>query len=245
MNINNLIISGKYKEALEEINSKKEKGEATNYFQEALVLYHLKEYEKAENIYEELYKNSQDSGDLINSLALVYKALNKTDKAFLFFQLAFEKGSNQSIYEILNMLFERKGICDYLNCKNSCCNNVILKGVAGKIIKDIFSFERLMANPNQNHGWQKVSENKKGEWIFACKHVDDKNVCKIYDSRPQICRDYPSGIFSLKPECSYYFELIENLPKFESKSTLAVVLDILEAFGYQKEKQKLESNLKQ
>ncbi len=237
MNISSLIYTGNYSEALLEINKKIDNGEYKYYFQKALVLYYLKEFAESERIYRVLYKQNKESGDLIYSLALVLKAQNKTTEAFEFLQLAYEKGNDQSIFDVINLIFERKGDCDYENCKDCCCKNVKLKGLDGLFVKDTLSFERLMANPNENQGWQKSGESFKGEWIFACRHLGENNVCKIYQERPQVCRDYPSGVLSLKKACSYYFELIPDIPKFTSKVVFDVVIDILQAYNYLKEKE--------
>lgn len=239
MNISELIHTEQYKEALSKINEKIEDGnkQFSIYYQKVLVLFYLKDFSASEKLYEQLIKINPNSGDLLYSAALVYKAQNNIFKAIKKLELAFEKGNNQSIYEIINLIFERKGFCDYQNCTDCCCSNVLLKGTDGKYVSNQGSFEQVMSNPYENQGWQKTGKNKKGEWIFACKHLGENNVCKIYQSIPQICKDYPSGILSMKKSCTYYFELKQKLPKFNSVQTLAVILDILDAYKYHNEKE--------
>jgi len=237
MTISDYINTGNYKKALTLIEDSIAKNPTNEkkLFEKATILYHLNRLDEAEEIFLNLYKTNSKSGYLLFSLALISFALNKKEKAFRLFELAYENGNNESIYSILKMLFERKGICDYANCSDSCCKNTLLKGIDGQRIKTQEAFDRLMANPNTNSGWQKKSENKKGEWIFECKHVDENNFCSKYSNRPQICKDFPSGILSLKKACSYYFVLKENTPKFTSAKTYAVIIDILKAYKYQKE----------
>ncbi len=242
MTISDYINTGNYDKALiliEEIIAKNPNDEKKLY-EKAIVLFHLNRLDEAEEIFLHLYKTNSKSGHLLFSMALVTQSLHKTKKAFRLFELAYENGNNESIYKILNMLFERKGICDYANCSDSCCKNTLLKGIDAKRIRSQESFDRLMANPETNSGWQKKSENKKGEWIFECKHVDKNNFCSVYNNRPQICKDFPSGILSLKSACSYYFELKEKTPKFSSAKTYAVIIDILKAYKYTKEIKVLE-----
>lgn len=41
--------------------------------------------------------------------------------------------------------------------------------------------------------------------FYHCKHLKDGNVCPIYESRPQICRDFPDDPLAiLPPTCGYY-----------------------------------------
>ena len=40
--------------------------------------------------------------------------------------------------------------------------------------------------------------------FFYCKHLQGKNICPIYESRPQICRDFPDNPLSaLPPVCGF------------------------------------------
>jgi tetratricopeptide (TPR) repeat protein len=238
MNITTLLRLGKYSEAIDIIDEQINNGDSQNtlLFQKALALYYLKEYSEAEIIYENLFEKNKNSGDFLNSMAQVAIAQNKIQKSINLLETAFEKGNNQSIYDIIKIIFERKGICDYENCTDCCCSNVLVKGIDGKYVENQVGFEKMMANPYENQGWERIGENDNGEWIFACKHLDEKNVCKIYENRPQICKDYPSGILSLKKVCTYHFDLISELPKFQSLTTFAVIIDVLEAYHYQEEK---------
>ncbi len=239
MNISQYIETGNYQKALQLVDELIDSNQKNDkiLFTKATILYHLKKYKEAENIFMELYDKNKNSGILFYSMALVALELNQKEKAFYLLELAYLNGNDQSIYKIINLLFEKNGICDYANCKESCCKSVVLKGSDGDMIKDEQSFKRLISNPKQNNAWVKIGENKKNEWIFSCNNLGEGNFCKIHNSRSDACRDFPVGILSLKPVCSYYFRLSNELVKFRTKQTLAVVLDILEAYNYKKEKQ--------
>lgn len=41
--------------------------------------------------------------------------------------------------------------------------------------------------------------------FFYCKHRQGKNICPIYEDRPQICRDFPDNPFAIiPPSCGYH-----------------------------------------
>ncbi len=246
MNISYYIEKGDYKKALILIN-KALIGDTSNekkLFNKATILYYLQKYKDAEKNFMQLYGKNTNSGILFYSMALVALGLHQKEKALYLLELSYLNGNNESVYKIINLLFTRNGICDYENCKECCCEKIVLNGYNGKPIKDQQTFEKLISNPKQNNAWVKITENKKNEWIFSCKNLGEKNLCKTHNSRPEICRDFPNGILSLKPECSYFFVLSENKYKFRTKQTLDVVLDILTEYKYDNERQIIESYLR-
>lgn len=55
-----------------------------------------------------------------------------------------------------------------------------------------------------------------GGWQYRCRHFardgDGLGVCTIYDSRPNVCRDFPLGrVVRRWPQCSWYVEIQEIL----------------------------------
>ncbi len=242
MNLKEAINSYKYNEALEIID-KMLSASPTNsklLYTKSSVLYKLEKYEEAEPILIKLCNENPKSANLIYSLALVTLALDKKERAVYLLELAYERGIDDSIYKIIDLMFERKGICDYEACAVCCCKNVILKGIDGKTIKDEEAFTKFKERPGANTGWQKINENKKGDWIFSCENLGEKNICKIYETRPEECRDFPSGVLSLKAGCTYHFELKENIIKLQSERVFALIIEILEVYGYKKEVIKLK-----
>lgn len=242
--IKTLVNKGLYKEALKLINEKIE-AEHNNQkllFSKASILYHLKKYDDAEKIVSNLYIYNKKSGYLLYSMALIALAKHDTVKAFHLFEKAYEYGNDNAIYKIISIIFIKKGVCNYKNCNDCCCKNVILKDFDGKTIKNEAAFNNYLENIESNKDWRKKRENKNGEWIFECSNLLENNACKTYSNRPQICNDFPTSILSLKKSCSYYFELIKKPPKFKSKQVFMVILDILEAYNLNKEKKILVKN---
>lgn len=42
-------------------------------------------------------------------------------------------------------------------------------------------------------------------YFYHCKYLQGRNVCPIYENRPQICRDFPDNPFSIIPDkCGYH-----------------------------------------
>ncbi|HSA06788.1 MAG TPA: YkgJ family cysteine cluster protein [Candidatus Gastranaerophilales bacterium] len=50
----------------------------------------------------------------------------------------------------------------------------------------------------------RCAENEKLNFYY-CKHLKDGNICAMYESRPDICRDFPDNPLSIMPpSCGYY-----------------------------------------
>lgn len=43
--------------------------------------------------------------------------------------------------------------------------------------------------------------NPAGPWWYACKNLDGRGLCRIYEDRPQLCRGYPYGRRCEHPAC--------------------------------------------
>ena len=60
----------------------------------------------------------------------------------------------------------------------------------------------------------------RGHWYLLvhtkCKHLQDDNRCGIYDTRPQICRDYTTEACEYDDDWTYerYFETPEQIREF-------------------------------
>lgn len=40
-----------------------------------------------------------------------------------------------------------------------------------------------------------------GPWWYACKNLDGRGLCRIYEDRPRLCRGYPYGQRCEHPAC--------------------------------------------
>jgi len=210
------------------------------------VLYLKKEFEESIKLLLRAFDINNSNKGLLYNIAMAYQELGKDENAFHHFELAYQAGNNKAIDEIIKLLFVRTGICDFENCENPCCKAVKLKGVNALTVTNLQSFNGLVINDKRNSCWLKSDEDKNGQWIFECKNFGENNFCNDYENRPQTCRDYPSSMVSIRSCCSYKFELKENPISFKLKTVLFVVLDLLKAYKYSKDKEillKLNSRL--
>jgi Fe-S-cluster containining protein len=59
-----------------------------------------------------------------------------------------------------------------------------------------------------------------GDWYMLvhtkCKHLQDDNRCGIYDTRPQICRDYTTDVCEYDDDWTYdfYLETAEQVSEY-------------------------------
>ena len=80
-----------------------------------------------------------------------------------------------------------KILCEY--CTAKCCKYIALPAAhAPKTWKDFDEMRWFVAHKDVNVF---VDD---GDWYVMfnarCNHLRDDNLCNIYDTRPQICRDY-------------------------------------------------------
>lgn len=89
-----------------------------------------------------------------------------------------------------------------MKCNGSCCErfflpakmNEIWKHYEDFILTGVMKWEDLdkiapMVIPLDDEGLE--GESEKGYW-YTCKHWDQETrLCKIYEQRPQMCRNYP------------------------------------------------------
>jgi hypothetical protein len=73
----------------------------------------------------------------------------------------------------------------------------------------------------------------------TCRHLRDDNLCGIYETRPQICRDYTTDACEYEDDWVYdkYFETPEQIAEYAEAlmprrdEVNRVVYDALDAFG--------------
>ena len=101
-------------------------------------------------------------------------------------------------------------------CNALCCRYVALEIDCPEDIEDFENIRWYVAHKNVN-----VFVEEDGTWniefITPCEFLDENNLCKIYEKRPKICREYS------KEECLFYnkdykekfrFEKIEDVEKY-------------------------------
>lgn len=205
------------------------------YLSKGMLLYDKEKYDEAEKVLTVAQTIQANNKQILYTQGLIQTKLNNKQRAIKLFEQSFDLGYEASIVEIIKLLFERTGKCDFENCKDTCCKGVILKGTNGKTINKEISFNQLINNDSRNSCWIKSKETTKGNWIFECKKLGENNFCNDYANRPENCRSYPSSILNTRKSCSYRFELNKENIKFCSKNTLNVVLHILKTYGFHSE----------
>ncbi len=79
------------------------------------------------------------------------------------------------------------------SCRQSgnCCRNLILFE-RGRPIKTLSRLRRLQRRePIYQMFHPRDSQNEDGLLRFHCSNLSAQNSCSIYESRPEVCRDYP------------------------------------------------------
>lgn len=232
--VNTYLLYGKHTAALNYINAYLT--ENPNNFKalylKGHILYLSKNFE--ESIETLMLANSIISSNkgLLYNLAMNFVELNEHQNAIFFFEKAYLAGNDKAIEEIIKLLFERTGMCDYANCGEPCCKSVKLKGVNAQNIASQESFESLKIADPRNSCWYKKAEDSKGHWLFECRNFGEGNFCIDHVNRPQTCRDYPSSILVLRKSCSYQFDMINVEYKFKSKGVVMVLMDILKSYQF-------------
>jgi tetratricopeptide (TPR) repeat protein len=199
------------------------------------LLYKRKEYSEAIEILQQANSLEPNNKQILFSLGITEVELKNNQEAFKYFEKSFDLGLDDSIAEIVKLLFRRTGTCDYENCVDTCCKAVILTGIDGKSVKDENSFNLLMNNDSRNKCWIKNKSNSDTPWVFECKNLGLNNYCNDYDKRPENCHSYPSSILNTRTACSYTFELADKNILFSSTNCFKVVLHILKAYNYESE----------
>ncbi len=145
----------------------------------------------------------------------------------------FRHWQNLALHKIKNEIepeinLKIKEILDYKNkfkCKRT--------GICCKLASSEFSYEQLKQKAENNDEFAGqftkifvpyktlqeardvfpeyvdllIKKLEKNESInfFYCKYLKGENECPVYESRPQICRDFPDNPFSIIPhKCGYY-----------------------------------------
>lgn len=112
-------------------------------------------------------------------------------------------------------------LMDCLSCGQKCCRNVSIEMDLPQARADFDTFLWLLAHKNivvyvDNGVWHV-------EFKSDCEKLGPDGKCSIYDTRPQICRDYGMGMgesiscegFSEHQEsCDQYFSSLEELEQF-------------------------------
>lgn len=111
-----------------------------------------------------------------------------------------------------NDLKEGEVLCDH--CTAKCCRYFALPIETPENRKD-FEFIRWYLL----HGQATVFVEDEDWYLLVhtvCKHLGENNLCGIYETRPQICRDYTTDACEYEDDWTYekYFESPEQIDEY-------------------------------
>lgn len=193
------------------------------YFELARLYFIKKEYKQALRSIELANKLKPNNSATLYLLGKVSTELHYFSKALSAFEKSFSIGYHQAVYDIIKLVYTRKGDCQFKVCNETCCNKVILNDTNGTPINSKDSFNHLISVDPRNKCWHKSGELNNGQWYFSCSNLLDNNACNAYNNRPQVCKDYPTNILALKPGCTYSFvknDLFNEITSTELRSTI-------------------------
>ncbi|PLW79763.1 hypothetical protein C0585_06035 [Candidatus Woesearchaeota archaeon] len=88
---------------------------------------------------------------------------------------------------------------DCTNCKAECCKHVAIEIDKPENISDFENIKWYVSHKNI-----KVWVNDEDEWhvefMTPCEHLGEDYRCKIYDRRPEICKDYGMDDFCVNDD---------------------------------------------
>lgn len=104
----------------------------------------------------------------------------------------------------------KESMCDSCRSPGACCKAIRLSG-GGRAadrhdaIQAPMSFERAEHRAMELGLWMMRplhQDTADGSWAWECTQLQPNGRCGIYDSRPQLCRDYRPGE---DPLCVHYW----------------------------------------
>ena len=101
------------------------------------------------------------------------------------------------------------------NCNGKCCRYVALEIDAPESLEEFEDIKWYVVHKNIN-----VYVDEDYEWhiefLTPCEYLDEEGKCKIYDKRPQICREYSQEecLHHNSYEEEYTFQSLEDVEKY-------------------------------
>ncbi len=89
-------------------------------------------------------------------------------------------------------------------CDGKCCRYIAMEIDEPETKKDFEDIRWFVAHKNVN-----VYIDEEGEWhlefLTPCEFLGEENKCKIYDKRPEICKEYKHN------ECTFHNDYSEKI----------------------------------
>jgi hypothetical protein len=107
---------------------------------------------------------------------------------------------------VLRREVEVAGRC---NCCGACCRGIHLRD-RGRWLRRTAQFERLVAEAPEHARFRLCGRSAEGFLLFRCSCLGDDDLCTTHDTRPALCRNYPSKSLyyqggHLPGDCGYSF----------------------------------------
>ncbi|HKI82176.1 MAG TPA: YkgJ family cysteine cluster protein [Pseudodesulfovibrio sp.] len=107
---------------------------------------------------------------------------------------------------VLRREVELVGRC---NRCGGCCRSIYLRD-RGRWLRRVSQFEKLVADAPEHARFRPVGRGDQGLLLFDCSLLGPDNLCTRHDSRPALCRNYPSKSLyyqggCLQGDCGYSF----------------------------------------
>nr|WP_279593739.1 YkgJ family cysteine cluster protein [Pseudodesulfovibrio sp. S3-i] len=93
-----------------------------------------------------------------------------------------------------------------------CCKDILLKD-EGRWLRRKSQYEKLVASAPEHARFRLVGRDMSGFLIFSCSMLGTDNCCSCHESRPALCRNYPTKSLyyqgrQLPADCSYSFKAV-------------------------------------
>jgi Fe-S-cluster containining protein len=108
-------------------------------------------------------------------------------------------------------------LCEH--CTAKCCKYFALP-IETPTDPEDFDFLRWYLLHDRASLFTEENEDEENDWYLlvhtTCKHLREDNLCGIYETRPQICRDYTTKNCEYEDEWTYdqYFETPEQIDEY-------------------------------
>jgi len=90
------------------------------------------------------------------------------------------------------------------------CLTGLFRRFRSRVLRRTAQFERLLAEAPEHGRFRYYGRSAEGFLLFRCSCLGDDNLCSAHDTRPALCRNYPSKSLyyqggHLPGDCGYSF----------------------------------------
>lgn len=85
----------------------------------------------------------------------------------------------------------RGGLCDACISPGACCKRLVISGGGLELPMSHEKAEHLIMHHRQP--FRPSAQRESGVWEWTCYQLQPDGRCGIYETRPQLCRDFKPG----------------------------------------------------